>query len=207
MFFGTNACYGGSNGAKDISPHPHKWPLPVQRQNCFRVCISEEPLCLKCFSVRMLVMEGQMVQKTSPISLTNGHFLFNARIASGFYISEEPLCLKCFRYECLLWRVKWCKRHLPSPSQMATSCSTPELLSGLHFGRTTMFEMFFGMDACYGGSNCTKDAKITSGFCILTNFRIKASSRRIAETQWDFIEQKKVIFQFNRFIHHIHHFV
>ena len=46
-----------------------------------------------------------------------------------------------------------------------------------------MFEIFFGMDACYGGSNCKKDAKITSSFCILTNFRIKASSRRIAETQ------------------------
>ena len=111
-FLDTDACYGGSNGAKGISAHPQKWPLPVQCQNCFRVlhfafrngflgtdacygclfnariasgfCILEEPLCLKYLSIRMLVVEGQMVQMTSPVSFTNGHFLFNARIASGF---------------------------------------------------------------------------------------------------------------------------
>ena len=126
IFLSLDASYEGSNGTKDIFPHPHIWqtsclmpePLPV-------FGFSEEPLCLKYFSRWMLLMKGQMVQKTSPLTLTNGHFL---RIISGFWH---------FWKNHYLWNISLgtddcyegsngTKKHLPSPhNKWQTSCLMP----------------------------------------------------------------------------------
>ena len=97
----------------------------------------------------MIAMEGQMVKKTSPLTLTNGHFLFNARIPSSFVFGSEFVDTDdCYGGSNGAKDISAHPHKWPLPVQCQNSFRV------LHF---TFRNGFLDMDACYGGSNGTKD--------------------------------------------------
>ena len=116
-------------------------------------------------------MEGQMVQKTSPLTPRNGHFLFNARIISCFCISEEPLSLKLFSLGMIVMEGQMVQKTSPLTPRYGHCLFNAIFISGFFILEEPLsLKFFFTRDDCYGGSNGTKYARVTWGFWILMNF-------------------------------------